>query len=64
MTRDTFQSYIERLKQIREEKALSYADIAEALTISEQCLVMIEIGELVPTTAQQEAIMEFVINQV
>ncbi|MBU1864603.1 MAG: helix-turn-helix domain-containing protein [Candidatus Omnitrophica bacterium] len=57
-------NYIERLKQIREEKKLSLREVARQLHMSEQCLLMIELGEIVPTGKQIEEIMEFVVNEI
>jgi len=54
--------YIERFKQIREEKKLSLDEVAERVGVPGQCLAMIEIGEIIPTERQLEAIMEFVID--
>ena len=56
--------YIERLKQIRVEKKLSLDEVAERVGMSGQCLAMIELGEIVPTERQLEAITEFVIDEV
>jgi len=55
--------YIKRLKQIQEEKNISVAQTAELLGFSEQFLIMLELGEVIPTEKQLERIMEFVVNE-
>ena len=55
--------YIKRLKQIQEEKSISVAQTAELLGFSEQFLIMLELGEIIPTEKQFEKIMEFVVNE-
>ncbi len=55
--------WVERLKQIREEKELALAYVAERLEMAEQLIAMIELGEVVPSDEQIEAIMEFVIDE-
>jgi transcriptional regulator with XRE-family HTH domain len=57
-------SYIERLRQLREEKKLSLKEVAKTLDIPERLLLMIELGELIPTETQMESIIEYVIDQV
>ena len=56
--------YIKRLKQIQEEKNISVAQTAELLGFSEQFLIMLELGEIIPTKEQLDKIMEFVVEQV
>lgn len=56
--------FIERLRQIREEKNLSLEDCAEKLGLTAQFLAMIEIGEVIPTNEQQEAIIEYILDQI
>jgi len=57
-------SYIDRLRQIRHEKNLSLDYVSQKLGLSEQFIVMIELGEIVPTKKQLESIIEFVIDEV
>lgn len=58
------EEYVERMVQIREETKMSIAECAEKLQIDERLLVMIELGEMVPTKKQQEAIAAFVLDHV
>lgn len=58
------QDYIQRLKQLREEKKWTITDVAGKLQIPEQYLAMIELGELVPSDEQYDAITEFVLDSI
>ena len=53
---------IERIKQIRTERSLTIRDVADKLGMAEQYLVMIELGEIVPTEEERELIEEYVID--
>ncbi len=58
------QEYIQRLKQIREEKKMSMAEVAVRLGFSEQYLIMVELNEVIPSEKHLEKIAEFVINEI
>jgi len=55
-------NYIEKMVQLRHEKGLTQAELADKLDFSEQMIIMLELGEIVPNAAQLEKIMEFVIG--
>ncbi len=55
---------LDKLKQIREEKGLSHKELAEILDIPEGMLIMIELGELIPTEKVMEKIEEFIIDSI
>jgi transcriptional regulator with XRE-family HTH domain len=56
--------YVDKLRQIKEEKGLTIADIAAQLNMAEQYVAMIMLGELVPRTDDLERIMDFVLDNV
>jgi len=56
--------YVDKLRQIKEEKGLTIADIAEALKMPDQYAAMIILGELVPRSEDLEKIADFVLDQV
>jgi len=55
---------IKQLQQIREEKKITRAVLAEAFGMNEQLLVLIELGEIVPSPKQREAMEEYVLDQI
>jgi transcriptional regulator with XRE-family HTH domain len=56
--------FAQKLRQIRHEKDLSLEDCSKDLKIPVQMLAMIELGEIIPTAKQAEAIMEYILKQI
>jgi cytoskeletal protein RodZ len=56
--------FAQKLRQIRLEKDLSLEDCGKDLKIPVQMLAMIELGEIIPTEKQAEAIMEYILKQI
>ncbi len=56
--------FVARLRQIRREKDLSLDDCGQAVGIPAQLLAMIELGEVIPTEQQKNAIIEYILDQI
>jgi transcriptional regulator with XRE-family HTH domain len=58
------EDYVERLRQIKEEKKLTIAEIAAKLDMPEQYVALIVLGEMVPRPADLDKISEYVLEHI
>lgn len=54
--------YVEKLRQLQEEKKLTIQSIAQSLNMPEQYVALIVLGELIPREQDIERITEFVLE--